>query len=93
MIQPTANEVQQIWRLEENMTGVKVSTRTGIRRIVAKASAWELKRCRLFDWEQIKIKKESNTVWSYKMTRKQEISELLRYWATTNRIIFAFSFR
>ena len=73
------------------MTGVKVSTRAGIRRIVAKASAWEFNRCKLFDWEQVKIKKESNTSWSYKMSRKQEISELLRYWATIYIINFYFS--
>ena len=89
MIQPTANEVQQIWRLEENMNGVEVSTRAGIRRIVAKASAWELGKYKLLEWGLVKAKKESTTTaWSYKMTRKQEISELLRCWVTIYTIKF-----
>ena len=83
----TVNKLQEIWMLKANMDNIWVSKRVWIPRIVWKASANNLPISKLLRWDQVKVKKNSTTTaWSYKMTRKEEIKELLHRWATIHKM-------
>ena len=79
----SANKVQQIWMLKENMNDFQVSARVWKPRITEKKSSKNLQRFSLLCRKYDRDKKDSKSMdRSYKKTRSEEIKELLHFWVT-----------